>query len=398
MTETFCILPWIHMHIWPDGKVFPCCMAEYNYRLGNTNDNNFNEIWNSHNMRSLRLDMLSNRKSIACSKCYETESVGGCSMRNNMNRDYSHLLHLVENTHSDGSVDQIHMAYMDIRFSNICNFKCRTCSPGLSSSWYDEYIQLDGVDKPDKKFVKITESFDNIWDDMLTWIDTVENIYFAGGEPLIMDEHYKILEHLIDIGKTNIQLFYNTNLSKLNYKNKNVLELWKHFKHVRIDASLDASHSRAELIRSGTNWEQIEKNIELIKTQPNIQFYISSTISILNVLTCLDFFSYCVAKKWVSYENLMINILMVPEYFRIQILPDDVKISLKNDILKHISENNISNNSVYYNNLMTIYNSLDINVPNLSEKFMLFNNHIDILRNENIFHTLPELKVLNKDD
>ena len=123
----FCILPWIHMHIWPNGVTYPCCLATNDFVLGNTNESSFEELWNSKRMRMLRKNILADRPTTGCSRCYEHEEQGSRSMRQNMNKDYEHFNERTKLTNDDGSVDNVFMAYMDIRFSNICNFKCRTC-------------------------------------------------------------------------------------------------------------------------------------------------------------------------------------------------------------------------------------------------------------------------------
>ena len=215
MNKTFCILPWIHLHIWPNGITYPCCLTTNDYVLGNTNSSSFIELWNSSRMKELRQNIIAGKPTTGCSRCYEHEIQGYKSLRQNMNKDFQHLFSRTKLTKEDGTVDNIYMAYMDIRFSNICNFKCRTCGPELSSFWVDDAISLGRCPQDQLKLLKIKNTLDELWQDMEEWIDTVERIYFAGGEPLIMDEHYKILEYLINIGKTNIIIYYNTNFSNL---------------------------------------------------------------------------------------------------------------------------------------------------------------------------------------
>ena len=99
-----------------------------------------------------------------------------------------------------------------------------------------------------------------------------------------MDEHWYVMNKLVELGRTDVQVHYNTNLSKLTYKDYDAIELWKNFKNINIGASLDDSHARAEYIRKGTVWSDIENNITRIKTElPNIDFYISATVDFFNV-------------------------------------------------------------------------------------------------------------------
>jgi len=404
-SKHFCILPWVHMHIWPNGTTYPCCLATNDYVVGNTNESSFKEIWNSPRMKELRLNILEDKPTSGCTRCYEHEENGSHSMRMNMNNDYQNHMHRpIELTNSDGSVDDVYMAYMDIRFSNICNFKCRTCGPELSSFWVDDAIKLNRYTKEQPRILRIKDTLDELWEDMEQWIDTVERIYFAGGEPLIMDEHYKILEYLIEIGKTDIVISYNTNFSKLKFKNKNVLELWKHFKNINIGASLDDSGVRAEYMRSGTKWKEIEANrIALQKEVPHAQFQVSSTISIFNAWHCIDFFDEWISKGYVEPDKIDINILLFPENQRLQNLPYEFRQEIIIKIKDYIKRHKLDETShVGFGGDRSIagLNALihALNEPKSFniEPFRKYNNAIDKVRNENLFDAFPELEVLKK--
>ena len=127
-------------------------------------------------------------------------------------------------------------------------------------------------------------------------LEHIEQIYWAGGEPIIMDEHWAIMNKLVDMGKTDIRIFYNTNFTKLNYKKFDVLDLWKNFDNISIGASLDAEGARGEYQRKGTNWEDIVNNIKRLRTEaPNIDFYVSATVSAYNGWHITDF-----PRNWVE--------------------------------------------------------------------------------------------------
>ena len=395
----FCILPWIHMHIWPNGITYPCCLATNDYILGNTNDKSFEELWNSERMTELRKNILAGKPTSGCSRCYEHEAQGSRSMRQNMNMDYEHLIPRTELTNDDGTVDDVYMAYMDIRFSNICNFKCRTCGPELSSFWVDDAIKLGRYSKEQPRILKIKNTLDELWDDMEQWIDTVERIYFAGGEPLIMDEHYKILEHLIDIGKTDIHISYNTNFSKLTYKKKDAVELWKNFKYVKIGASLDAMGERAEVMRSGTKWSDIEANRErVLREAPHAEFQVSATVSAYNAEHCVDFFDDWIARGWVEPQHIDINVLLFPEYQRAQVLPTDMRKRIQdklNDYMIRHDLKNVDKNGRSYNAMRAFINSLDEDRSEQLPEFIKYNKSIDDVRTENMYRVFPELKDIN---
>lgn len=375
------------MHIWPNGKTFPCCLSTIDYDLGNTNDKSFLELWNADRMRELRLNILNEKPTSGCSRCYETEANGQCSMRNNMNKQFKHHYNRTQLTKSDGSLDEIHMAYMDIRFSNICNMKCRTCGPELSSQWVDDAVKTGRYPADAPKILKVRKTLVEFWDDLNPWIDSIENIYFAGGEPLIMDEHYKILEHLIEIGKTDIFIYYNTNLSKLVYKNKDVVELWKYFKYIDVSASIDALGERAEYMRSGTKWSDIIANINRIKTEvPHVEFNITPTVSIYNIMHITDFLAEFLDREYVTLETIGINVLLFPEYMRIEVLPDDLKEQARAKLLEFIDQYG-TNTGI--NSLLAC---LDKDRKELLPDFKKFNDKLDAVRQESLTKIFNELE------
>lgn len=394
----FCILPWIHMHIWPNGTTYPCCLADLDYTVGNTNDNTFVELWNSERMRELRLNMLNDKPTSGCKKCYEHEANGKRSMRQDQNREAKHLMDRVKLTNDDGSLDEVYMSYMDIRFSNICNMKCRSCGPELSSFWVDDAIKMGRYTKDQPRILKIKKSLDELWNDMEQWISTVERIYFAGGEPLIMDEHYKILEHLISIGRTDIGLSYNTNLSKLTYKNKDVIELWKHFPVVRIGASLDASGERAEYMRSGTKWKDIEHNIQRIKTElPNAELQVSATISAYNALHITDFLDDWIEKGWIKPWDVDFNILLFPEYQRAQVLPEKIRHEIQRKTKRFIAKHDLSKtdkNGRAISGANALIESVETGKTHLLDMFIKYNNQLDMIRDEHLTNAFPELRAI----
>jgi MoaA/NifB/PqqE/SkfB family radical SAM enzyme len=374
-------------------------MADYNFKLGNSRNQTFTEIWNSQRMKELRVSMINDQQHSACDKCYNIENSGGTSMRQNMNTQFSHKFTNVDTTHPDGTVDKVDMTYMDIRFSNICNFKCRSCGPTFSSQWKDEWEQLyTGGTWP--RVTRVKNTLAEVWEDIETWIDTVEQIYFAGGEPLIMDEHYKILEYLIANNKTDIGISYNTNMSTLVYKKHNVIDLWKHFKNIRIDASLDGYGKHAEYIRAGTDWNQVEKNIEYVRSNcVNITFSISCTVSVYNAFHITDFFKYCIDKKFVDYpDNITINIVQFPELLNTQVLPMHLKNQVIEKVNKYIHNDMPTYKSSVLKNNLDMYKHylLERNI-NKFDEFIGWTAKLDGIRNENVDNILPEIKALTDD-
>ena len=184
-SKTFCMFPWVHLNIVPNGNVYPCCVGVSSDPLGKiTDDVKFDDIINNENFKELRNNMLADIPSNACTSCYDLEKFGN-SFRKYANESFGHLIdEALDNTDSDGTLHDFKMRYCDVRFKNICNFKCRTCGPDYSSSWALEENRHMGT----KHKIYDLSTNTNILEEFLNHIPNVELVYFAGGEPLITDE------------------------------------------------------------------------------------------------------------------------------------------------------------------------------------------------------------------
>ena len=335
-SDNFCMIPWIHLHSWPDGTAYPCCLAKAENPVGNLKKDSMQTVWNDKPMRELRQNMLNDLPSDGCRDCYEQEAMGFSSMRNNTNKAFGQHIHIVDRTEESGAFPDMTFKYWDVRFSNICNLKCRSCGSIFSSRWYDDDVRLNGSPlRPRVQFAGRHEL--DIWEQMEPHLGTLEQIYFAGGEPLIMEEHNRILKELIARGNTNIRLIYNTNLTELKWKKESVLDLWKHFPTVCVAASLDDMGDRAAIIRSGTNWAQVEVNIcDLKRECPHIDFMISPTLSMMNIWNFVPFHRYMIDQGFIEPKDFNLNILQGPRGYRIDVLPHEIKLQFKKQFEEHI--------------------------------------------------------------
>jgi radical SAM protein with 4Fe4S-binding SPASM domain len=335
-SEVFCMIPWIHLHAWPDGRAYPCCLGKAAHPVGNFKEKTMREIWNDEPMREMRRNMLADTPCKQCGDCYEQESAGFASMRNNSNKSFGHHIDEIDQTLPDGSLPDMKLHYWDVRFSNICNLKCRSCGSIFSSRWHDDDVKLWG--KPLRPRVQFAGRHEeDVWEQMQEHIPHLDQIYFAGGEPLIMEEHNRILKLLIEKGNTRVRLIYNTNLTELKFKKESVLDLWKHFPTVCVAASLDDMGDRASIIRSGTDWTQVEQNIRDLKREcPHIDFMISPTLSMMNIWNFVKFHRYMIDQGLIQAKDFNLNILQGPKDYRIDMLPMDIKLRFKKEFEDHI--------------------------------------------------------------
>lgn len=391
-SKTFCIYPWIHLHAYPTGEAYPCCHAEMAYPVGNARYKTLEEIYRDAPMRGLREDMLNERMNPACGRCYEQEESGFFSGRKSANKHHGHHIKRIDD-------DKFQMSYWDIRFSNLCNLSCRSCGHIFSSSWYQDQAKLAGGDWKDRNqvlnYAGRTET--DMWEQLIPHLDYVEQIYFAGGEPLMMEEHYNILDELERRERFDVRLIYNTNFTHTKLKDRTVFDYWKKFKSVAVGASLDAMGPRAEYIRKGTDWAVVERNREqMIEICPNVDFYISPTLSIMNAFHLPDFHRSWVDQGFIRPQDLNVNILQDPKHLRIDIAPEKYKQRLRIKFEEHLEWlrplDPLNRASVGFESAINFMMATDN--TQLIDSFWRKTYELDSIRKENITDAIPELEAL----
>lgn len=402
-SETFCMLPWMHMHAFPDGRVYPCCLAQYFHPVGDLRKNTMREVWNQPKYKAMRVNMLADKPCIECTKCYEQEQHGAFSMRNDANRNYGHMIKEVNQTQTDGTHDEFKIRYWDVRFSNLCNFRCRSCGPIFSSNWYSDHVKLynrkpDVLGRDMERVEYAAGDEDSMERQMAEHVPYLEQVYFAGGEPLIMKEHYTLLEKLIEAGKTDIRLQYNTNFSELAFKDKHVFEYWQHFKNVSVGASLDGMGAQAELIRKGADWRQTVDNRErMMQEVPHVDFYVSSTVSSMNVLHVLKFHKEWTRLGLIQAKDWNINLCQSPDWYRPDIFPtwfkeQEIYPAYEEHIAWLDPQDSLRRATTGYQSLVSLMKANDASAhwPRFVEECA----KLDSVRHEDFYATFPEFNKL----
>jgi MoaA/NifB/PqqE/SkfB family radical SAM enzyme len=392
-SKTFCIYPWIHLHAYPTGEAYPCCHAEMGVgQVGNCRTNTLEQIWQDQPMADLRQAMLTETPHAACTRCYEQEESGFFSGRRSANKHHGHHIKKLEE-------NPFEMTYWDIRFSNLCNLKCRSCGHIFSSQWYQDQVQLAGPEWKARNtvlnYAGRTET--DMWEQLEPHLDYVEQIYFAGGEPLLMEEHYRILDELVRRKRFDVRLIYNTNFTHTDLKGRSVFEYWKQFDSVAVGASLDDMGPRAEYIRKGTDWAVVEQNRrDMLTICPEVDFYISPTLSIMNAWHLPDFHKEWVAKGLIRAQDLNVNILQDPPHYRIDIAPAEYKQQLREKFQRHIEwlrpQDLLHRATTGFESAITFMDATDN--THLIDTFWRCTHELDAIRNENILDIVPELKAL----
>jgi sulfatase maturation enzyme AslB (radical SAM superfamily) len=245
--------------------------------------------------------------------------------------------------------------------------------------------------------MRVGRSSDDIWTQMLDQFDHVEQFYFAGGEPIIMEEHYRILKELDRRKMYHVRLIYNTNFTKTRFKDIDILELWNKFDSVSIGASLDAEGKRGELMRKGTVWEEVVANRRrMLQVCPQVDFYISSTVGLINALHIPDFHRNWVDQGLLKPQDFNFNLLQFPYPQRIDLLPESYKQKVKEKYEKHLEWlkplDHLTRATKGYESgldyMMRRNNSKDLG------QFKDIMKKLDLIRDEDMLTVFPELQEL----
>ena len=404
--DTICTIPWMHLNFEPNGKVVPCCLtSSHNYFAGDLNTESIQEIWNSDNMKALRKEMLNGVEPKICDKCFNKEKVTPESGRFFNNRDFPEVLEKIpEITLEDGTCTEMDLKYWDFRFSNLCNFKCRSCGPRYSSAWVPDAKKLGYTDQEKVWSIGSVDDQTN-FDFLKDQIDVVKRIYFAGGEPLLMPEHWQILDMLVEKERFDVKLSYNTNASVLSYGKKHILDYWSKWKFGKLEVwpSIDEIGERAELIRSGTVWSKVEENLIELTKYENIILRPGLTIGAWNVHRLPEIINHLISLgvikgpnpkiKGIKYNNFFINLLEHPVHYHVSILSDEYREQISAKLNAFIIEYNEKYNTDIAPTFVHILSELKkpFNLK-AAKKFLELTNQLDKLRNEDTFKVLPEME------
>lgn len=357
--KNFCVLPWIGVYVQPDGRVQNCAVTKN--PLGNINDQPLEDILLGHTNQDIKKDMLSDVFHHGCEQCYNLEK----NQKNNMEQVSNRVWYLKTLYDKDLAVFDNSKNYvpkmLDLRWKNTCNFACVYCGPDLSSQWASELNLPQKISNS-----ALNDSLEYIYNHL----DTVNHLYLAGGEPLLIKENLVLLDKMYNINP-EINIRINTNLSIINNEIYNLL---KKFKNVQWTVSIDNIGEEFEYVRYGSNWTTFVKNLNQLQTDfDKINF--NSVWFILNATGIFDYIDFILDQGF--HENsIIINPLDYPKYWHINNLSektlDQIRIKIKNKLT--------TPNPIY-----SLYNSLNL---------ML--NYTEMPHKKNITATFAHLDELDK--
>lgn len=442
---TFCPLPWNSINMRNNGDLRICCNTNsYSPQRGimkrkdgtpyNAGKDDWNEARNADILKEVRQSMMNGEWHPECERCRQEELNGIRSRREYENDDWGKwfgdisLEKVLPHTQEDGTIDakNLPVEFVDIRYGNFCNLKCRMCGPTDSHQWYDDFVKVTGkteykdtherikLQKNDKGrwFTDQYDWFQNnnrYWSNFEQYAPNAKKLYIVGGEPLIIDEHQESLERLVASGKAkDIQLEYNSNLTMVPDR---LVYLWEQFKQIRIGVSIDGIGDVFNYQRTPAKFDSVYKHMMTLQNNDkiNLKAWFAFTVTPYNVFHMPEFMKWKLTESGLSKFNPIDGMRPIithhmchsPKYFNIKVLPKD----LKNQVSEHFAEYNewimtTDFNDKVKNNFVKVLNGV--------EKFMMSEDYseewldhfvdqtrkLDEVRNQNILDIVPQYKDL----
>jgi sulfatase maturation enzyme AslB (radical SAM superfamily) len=398
-----------------DGAVKVCCRSA---PIGFIQNNSLEELWNNDTMREVRRQILSNERPKVCKPCFDLEDQGVESLRQ---RHINGVIPEARINLYPNALEQLRDDYtmpfefptMEIKLNNLCNLKCRMCHPMDSTSWND-WDQVEEFYKKENnylvpvinklglntsKYLCPFEDTDNWWTSFEKLLPYFRRVEFAGGEPLMDPQHYRILDMLKPYGQ-NIEIKYATNGTTLGIKGgRTIHDYWPHFKSVAVNVSLDGIHEVYNYIRGNSDFTLVEQNIKEIQTIPNVSRVVGAFTAqagnILQASECIEYFlnkmGIVFYSHRVSYPNCLsaqvlprvLQLKAVEKLEKIRHRVKDFELVKKYPQLERITYQQIQDNINYLNAK---------DQSHLWSDFLEFNRKLDVTRNQNLFDVVPEFK------
>jgi len=445
MSCTFCPLPWNSINMRNNGDLRICCNTNsYSPQRGimkkedgtpyNAGKDDWDEARNAEILKEVRASMMKGEWHPECERCRQEEINGIRSRREYENDDWGKwfgdisLEKVLPHTQEDGTIDakSLPIEFIDIRYGNFCNLKCRMCGPTDSHQWYDDYVKTTGkteykdtherikLQKNDKGrwFTDQYDWFQNnnrYWSNFEQYAPNAKKLYIVGGEPLIIEEHQESLERLVASGKSkDIQLEYNSNLTMVPDR---LIHLWEQFKQIRIGVSIDGIGNVFNYQRTPAKFDAVYKNMMRLQENDkiNLKAWFAFTVTPYNVFHMAEFMKWKLTESGLTKFNPIDGMRPIithhmchsPKYFNIKVLPPE----LKQKVSEHYAEyNDWIQTTDFPDKVKTNW----IKVLGGVEKFMMSEDYseewlphfidqtrkLDEVRDQNILDIVPQYKEL----
>jgi hypothetical protein len=413
-SKTFCMHPFTGLATREDGAIQVCCRS---HPISFIQHETLEQAWNNENMQRIRRQVLRGERPKECEPCFSLEDQGVESLRQR------HIAGVIPeariNLYPDALDKMDHdftmpfeIPTMELKLNNLCNLKCRMCHPGDSTSWNDWSEVKDFYKGTGKVIFDLVEDhnlekkplLDKFEDNPNWWASLEKNlpyfrrVEFAGGEPLMDPQHYRILDMLAPYGD-QIEIKYATNLTTLGKSNRTVWEYWPKFKSVAVNVSIDGIGSSYEYVRGNASWAELINNIKQIQSIPNISRIVGAVaVQVSNVLVLDKMIEYFLNDLGIVFYT---NMVKYPDVLSIQTLPEPLKVlaydrlqSIKSKIsqYKMIKEQSMLLD-ITIGQIEGVQNFLRANdQSHLWNDCIEFNHRLDKTRNQCFENITPEFK------
>jgi len=365
--KNFCAVPWNHFEIFTNGALRTCSKG---HNIGNINQQPLDQILQSNQLHSIKQDLLHDRANDNCVKCHQLSTgTEHFDLRNHYNPMFASFDIDYEN------VKAFELNGIDLHWDNTCNLKCVYCNAEQSSSIAQEQgVVIHRQDQTNiEQIIGLVEKNQH----------HMKEIYFSGGEPLLIKHNAKLLKR---ISNTQLPLRINSNISHLTDTNAVFAEI-KRFKNVLWTVSADCVGPQFDYIRHGSNWEQFLLNLETIKTlghgiRLNLVWFVA------NVASMFDTIKYFAQQH--DIKDITINQLVAHPYLRARHAPTDLKQQAQQQLTALLTSGLIQEKSNAWHNIARCSRELAIDESQPSGYVEYFDG-LDSMRGTNWRQVFPEL-------
>jgi len=397
-----------------DGAICACCRS---HPVGFINKESLEEIWNNDTMKRIRQQVLNDERPPECEPCFSLEDQGVESLRER------HIAGIIPEARINlypTAIDKLNEDFsmpveiptMELKLNNLCNLKCRMCHPMDSTSWNDwseikEFYKEEGnimYDLVEQHNLETTPLLDKFEDNPDWWASlerlapNFKRVEFAGGEPLMDPQHYRILDMLAPYGD-RMEIKYATNLSMLGKGKRNIHEYWPKFKSVAVNVSIDGIEEGYEYIRGNASWNDLIANVQEIQSIPNISRIVGAvTVQVSNILAIDKIIEYFLDDLGVIFHT---HRVAYPNVLSIQVLPKELKVLAVKRLI-NIEKRLKSFKMIQLHPELLEYtrNQIQDNINYLISKdqsylwndCVEFNRRLDATRNQSFADVTPEFK------
>lgn len=392
VSKTWCSMAWTHQFIDGSGRAKPCCRFKMPYDVeaeNNVNKVPLKDIFYGDFMNDIRNKMLNGQEVEGCLRCYEEEISGKKSLRQRYN-DMPNLQpkDLIED------LSKPKIKWLEMAISNDCNLACRMCDSKYAWKWYKDEIELYGRAFIDKERTKADITCID------EFIEDLVHVKFTGGEPLLIPDHFVLLDKLSKLDNVNeIFLNYSTNLTV--FPKKDTIEKWKKFKHIEFALSFDGIEDTWEYIRYPSAWKDTEKVIRKffdLTNHLNCRIGLRSSVSVNNILNTAKSYHWWI-ENWNNYSKDILDPhtaqfnpthVTFPAFLRTTVLP----LKYKDRVAEKLTKENVFEGKLKEGIEKQIAYMYSKDDSELLPKLEYYTENLDKKRKQNFFVVNPEFEGL----